>query len=390
MVLDRPQRADLDPPPPGGTGGSATDRAAAGSALVEELQDVLRRGDVEAARAVAGDADAKRALAQVVGNVERLGLDRLGLRYVDESGPGDEAFGGDSWRADVQVTWRLRGRDRAASTVDVPFVLGSRDGDASFLAVDVDTDYRVPIWLTGRVVSSSSARTFAIGTSTVEARRLDRQARVAVRTVNRTLPSWRGQLVVEAPPTQPGFEAASGLPEQQAQGIAAVTTSTEPAGSPRPSVHVFLNPRVYDPLGPRGQQIVLSHEATHVAVGAATTTLPLWLSEGFADYVALRFSPLPESVLGAQIIALVRRDGSPDHLPGQAEFNGGNPDVGAWYEGAWIAVDLLGERYGTDRLLRFYRVAERTDVDRAFRSVLDTSEGRFEGTWAAHLRAVAS
>ena len=187
-----------------------------------------------------------------------------------------------------------------------------------------------------------------------------------------------------------GFEAASGLPESQARGIAAVTTATEPSGSPRPPVHVYLNPAVFGPLGPRGQQIVVSHEATHVAVGAENTTLPLWLSEGFADYVALRFSPLPETVLGAQIATLVGKEGAPDHLPGTAEFEGSNPDVGAWYEGAWIAVDLLGEKYGTERLLRFYREAERSGVERAFRSVLGTSEQQFERTWAAHLETLAS
>ena len=127
-----------------------------------------------------------------------------------------------------------------------------------------------------------------------------------------------------------------------------------------------------------------------MAVGAANTDLPLWLSEGFADYVALRFSPLPESVLGAQITALVRKEGAPDHLPGTAEFAGSNPDVGAWYEGAWIAVDLLGEKYGTARLLRFYREAEASGVDRAFGSVLGTSEQQFERTWAAHLETLAS
>jgi hypothetical protein len=191
-----------------------------------------------------------------------------------------------------------------------------------------------------------------------------------------------------SPRTRAGFEAASGLPADQAKGIAAVTTATDAGGTPTTPVHVFLNPSVFGPLGPRGRQIVLSHEATHVAVGAETTSLPLWLSEGFADYVALRSSPLPVTVLGAQIRSLVQRDGPPSSLPGREEFTGSNPDVGAWYEGAWLAVRLLGEQYGTDGVLHFYRVAEAEGVDTAFRRVLGTTEREFTRAWRDDLRAL--
>jgi hypothetical protein len=392
VVLGRPEHAELDGPSGRADGDArAVDRVAAAGILVERMQRALSRGDVEAARALGGSGSGSRLLGRVAANVERLGITRLQLRFVDVTSAAPPVrFGDDAWGADVQVAWQLRGRDREMTTVDVPFALGTQQGRATFLGVDVDPDYRVPLWLTGRVAAAGSARTLAVATSEAAARRLDAQARAAVRTVTRTLPAWRGQLVIEAPPTQVGFEAASGLPESQARGIAAVTTTTEPSGSPRPPVHVYLNPAVFDPLGPRGQQIVVSHEATHVAVGAANTNLPLWLSEGFADYVALRFSPLPETVLGAQITSLVRKEGAPEHLPGTAEFDGSNPDVGAWYEGAWIAVDLLGEKYGTERLLRFYREAERSGVERAFRTVLGTSEQQFERTWAAHLETLAS
>ena len=56
----------------------------------------------------------------------------------------------------------------------------------------------------------------------------------------------------------------------------------------------------------------MSHEAAHVAAGAARQRLPLWLLEGFADYVALRDVDLPLRTTAAQIVAEVRRDGPPD------------------------------------------------------------------------------
>ena len=54
-----------------------------------------------------------------------------------------------------------------------------------------------------------------------------------------------------------------------------------------------MNPPVFEPLGPQGAQIVMSHEAAHVATDAAASSMPTWLLEGFADYVALAHVDLP-------------------------------------------------------------------------------------------------
>ena len=54
----------------------------------------------------------------------------------------------------------------------------------------------------------------------------------------------------------------------------------------------------------------MSHEATHVATGAALSTMPTWLLEGFADYVALAHVDLPVSVTASQILGQVRKHGS--------------------------------------------------------------------------------
>ena len=391
VVVTRPERADLDGP--SSADGPDDDRASGAGALVERIQAALRHQDEEAAARLGGSDEATRLLTVMVDNVETLDLDRITLRYIDESDTSLSSarqgrYAPDAWVADVQLTWRLRGRDPAPSTVEVPFVITAGQ-DALFLDVLVDPSYRVPMWVTGPVAVGESPRVLVEARSPAEARRLGRQAVVAVRTVNRSLPAWRGPLIVEAPGTAVAFSAASGLPRDQARGIAAVTTTTEPPGSPRPSVHVFLNPRVFRPLGPRGQQIVLAHEATHVAVGAADTSLPLWLSEGYADYVALRHSPLPATVLGAQIMALVRRDGVPDRLPGAAELAGNNPDVGAWYESAWLAVDLMGDRYGAERVHRFYRTSDSESPRRAFSSVLGTTEAAFTREWQARLDELA-
>jgi hypothetical protein len=171
--------------------------------------------------------------------------------------------------------------------------------------------------------------------------------------------------------------------------IAAVTTTADGSQSRSAPVHIFVNPAVFDPLGPRGAQIVMSHEATHVATGAALSTMPTWLLEGFADYVALDHVDLPPAVTASQILRQVRRRGAPAHLPGKAEFDAHNKSLGASYEAAWLACRLLAERYGEKRLIDFYRTADRTSsTTTAFRA-LGTTQGAFTAAWRADLRTLA-
>ena len=104
--------------------------------------------------------------------------------------------------------------------------------------------------------------------------------------------------------------------------------------------------------------MVMSHEATHVATDAATTSMPLWLVEGFADYVALRDVDLPLSVSAAQVAAQVRLHGAPAELPADAEFDTGGTHLGASYEAAWLACRTLAELGSEDELVAFYDAVE--------------------------------
>jgi hypothetical protein len=184
-------------------------------------------------------------------------------------------------------------------------------------------------------------------------------ARRAVPQVRRVLPSWSGGLVVEVPGSEAALDAALGAHRGDYQGIAAVTTTVDGSRSRRSPAHVFVNPHVFDPLRPSGAQVVITHEATHVATDAATTPAPLWLVEGFADYVALRAAGLPVTTTAARIIALVRRDGPPRHLPGRRAFAAGADHLEARYESAWLACRLLADRDGTAALVGFYRAMDR-------------------------------
>ncbi len=134
-------------------------------------------------------------------------------------------------------------------------------------------------------------------------------------------------------------------------------------------VHVFVNPLVFDPLGARGAQVVLTHEATHVATRAATSPAPIWLVEGFADYVALSAQHIPLATSASRIASLVRRHGPPAHLPGGEQFAAGTPDLEARYESAWLACRLLADAGGQARLVSFYDAVDAgTPLETALRS----------------------
>ncbi len=191
-----------------------------------------------------------------------------------------------------------------------------------------------------------------------EGREYARRAAAAVPVVRRVLPDWHQGLVVEVPRSVDALDRVLDADPGTYDQIAAVTTSADGQLTPQAPVHVFVNPDVYESLEPTGAQVVLSHEATHVATGAFRSTMPLWILEGFADYVALRDVPLPVRRSAAQIIAEVRQDGPPSALPSDEEFGTRTPDLGATYESAWLATRLLAEDAGQEGLVRFYR-----DVD---------------------------
>ena len=172
--------------------------------------------------------------------------------------------------------------------------------------------------------------------------------------------------------------------------MAGVTTTPDGSADVHSRGQVFINPNLFDPLGVDGRQIVVSHESAHVALGAATARMPLWLSEGAADWVALRRTSLPVSRLASQVLEWVRDGGGPRALPGPKAFDGTDKRIGAWYEAAWLAVKRLADEYGADALLRFYRAAERTGTtEPAFRQVLGTDQQSFVRDWRSYLESLA-
>lgn len=386
FLLTRPDTAVL-PPRVSPTQGEF--RSIAAADLLDDLVAVLSNGDRAqiVKLAAAGDQAAARELAALHHNVRELGITDLSMRYVDEHVTG--AASDKTWTADVQVSWRLERYDESSSNLEVTMTFRQTHEGAAFVSARRGSNQAAPLWMLDRLAVREGRRALVMAARPDQADRFAKLADQAVRDVHRMLPEWRDELVVAVPSTQDQLIRVLGASEGAYAAIAAVTTSVDGSAS-GDAIRVFINPPVFAPLGERGSQIVMSHEAAHVATGAAASGMPTWLLEGFADYVALAHVDLPVDVTASQILEQVRQEGPPHRLPGPDDFRSRNGALGAAYEAAWLACRLIAEEYGEQTLIEFYRQTERDgDTRSGFRSILGTTEEAFTQQWRTYLQNLA-
>ena len=275
------------------------------------------------------------------------------------------------------MTWRL-GRTRDASTATsalrYTFTARRRPAWSSPASSAVPGD-REPVWLLPGLEVRRGPRTLVAAGRRPSRSGSSGCSRQAVTAVERVLPRWHGDLVAYAPASLREFAASSGPARAQYRGIAAVTTTVDGSPTPARPTAIVVNPGVFDGLGPVGAHVVITHEATHAATGAATVSMPLWVAEGFADYVGIGSVDLPVAVAAKAALSVVRRSGAPATLPDDAAFAVDGADLEATYEEAWLATSLIARTYGRPRLVAFYRAVEAhpDDLDGAFERILHTS-----------------
>ena len=385
VTLDRGPYEAAPPATPG-----AQVRPALAAQALRQFERAVEDGDQRAAGdlAPAGDARTSELLNSVVDNARRLRVRDLTLRYVDEEG----ALSPDgSWAAAVDATWRFDGFDDAPARAEVTIRFAD-DGDRVALAGVGGGDHRAPLWLSAPVQVQRTAGTLVLADGTrAQADGYARRAAAAVPVVRRMLPGWRPRLVVEVPASAAALDRTLAAEPGQYANIAAVTTTVDGSVDPDAPVHVFVNPDVFGRLEPQGAQVVMSHEAVHVATRAAMSDLPLWLLEGFADYVALRDVDLPLSTTAGQVIKQVRREGPPTHLPGPAEFDTTTTQLGAAYESAWLACRLLARTGGERALVRLYRMVDGgRELTASLRATFGLTLGGLTRAWRRSLSDLAA
>lgn len=369
-----------------GGGGSGTDTASA---------DVRRLLDRRAAAVLAGDGPAY-ARTGAPGEFTRLRALPLAawsyrLTALHRTGGGATA--------DVELSYRVEGIDKAPLKVGRTLTLTERDGGQWY--VDADEPARKTgqqLWDQGtvRAVHGTHSLVLGVGQSTESLRRYAGLADRAVPAVTEAWGrAWTRRVVVLVPKSLEGMAGLLGSPASSYRGIAAVTTGEVGGSAQAPADRVIVNPEAYGVLGDFGKQVVLTHETTHVATRTATTAAtPLWLSEGYADWVGYRSTGRTAVQAAPELARAVAAGEVPDALPRDADFGFGGDagELAQAYEGGWLACRLIADRWGEVRLGEFYRAVgahgtRAGAVEGAMAEVLGTTPGEFTGLWRDYLRA---
>ena len=247
------------------------------------------------------------------------------MRYVDEAAPLDDSdeaeLGPGAWRGTVQLTYRNEGFDTAPARLETAATFVPTGGKVRIASFGGPGE-RTPLWLVEPLSVVRTPRTL-LAVAGSSPGRYPGLVTKAVQQVTQVLPDWKGRLQVEVPASEDELNAAVDAQPGEYDNIAAVTTTADGSLAPDAPVRVFVNPQVFDHLKQRGAQVVMSHESTHVATDAPFATMPTWLLEGFADFVALDHAGVPVDKAAGQILPRIRKEGLPDRL---ADQPGSRPD----------------------------------------------------------------
>ncbi|RJS44849.1 hypothetical protein [Nocardioides cavernaquae] len=352
------------------------------------LQDALADRDAKAAAAL-GDDRGSPLLGDVAANAEALDVRDVSFRMIDEDPVLTATLPRGQWAAAVEATWRFDGFDRAPARAEVTMIL-AQEGERIRLHAIGGGARPVPLWLAGPLEVRRTADTLVLVAG--PAANADRYAQLARRAVPavEAVVGGHPRVVVEVPAGPADLDRTLGARTGDYAAIAAVTTFVGSDRADLAPVHVFVNPEVFGALKSAGAQLVMTHELTHVATDAVHSKAPQWLLEGYADHVALHGTDLPVSMTAGQIIRRVRRDGVPKALPGADEFDTRATHLGAWYEAAWRAAEVLARAGTEEQLLTFYRRASGGEpVDATLRELYGFDETELIRRWQQDLEQIA-
>ncbi|MFG3245784.1 hypothetical protein [Streptomyces sp. NPDC048187] len=357
--------------------------------------DVQRVLDRRAAAVLAHDAAAyaRTGTEPRFGDLSAIPLAAWSYRVRDLDRSGDTAT------ADVELRYRVEGYDRGAVATGRTLRL-SRDGAGGRWSVDSDRPAKKAgqqPWDQGEVevVRGTHSLVLGVGQPTGTLRRF---AGLADRAVPAVADAWDGdwarRVVVVVPRSLEGMAGLLGSPASSYRGIAAVTTGETGGREHAPADRIIVNPDAYGLLGDLGKQVVLTHETTHVATRADTTSAtPLWLSEGYADWVGYRDSARAADQAAPELADAIAGGEVPARLPMDEDFGftADAEELARAYEGGWLACRMIAEQWDEDRLDAFYRAVGTHDeragaVEDAMRKVLGTTPEDFTARWREYLR----
>nr|WSX74091.1 hypothetical protein OH826_09565 [Streptomyces sp. NBC_00899]WSX79844.1 hypothetical protein OH826_41945 [Streptomyces sp. NBC_00899] len=297
--------------------------------------------------------------------------------------------------AQVELRYRLRGYD-AQPVVSTSYLTLTQRAGRWYVAADDEgasagLRSAVQLWDQGKVTVVRGARSLVLGlgdTKTLRGYAAD--ADEAVPQVQHAWgrAGWPGTVVIEAPRTLGQLGELLAANPADYQGIAAVTTGELGGSAQAPADRVIVNPAAFGELSAFGRQVVLTHETTHVATRSATSAhTPLWLSEGFADWVAYRDAGRTAPEIAPELAKDVTAGHLPATLPADADFRPTSTALAQAYEGGWLACRMIADQWSPAQLTALYRAAAAgTPLDTLLHSTLHVSLADFTSRWRMYVQ----
>ncbi|MDR7303094.1 hypothetical protein JOF55_003275 [Haloactinomyces albus] len=405
-----PREQAVDPPERRGRGGriAATSRQHDITVLLRRRAEALRTGD-EAAFMTSVDPKASSRFQHrqrmLVRNLTEVPLAKWTYRLEAAStvpppdpetlpAPPDEL-----WAPRVTLNYALAGVD----TVPVTRVMGylfARRGDSWYLTSDTAlrsrgrSTWRGP-WDHGMVRAVPTESGLVLGHDS-NRELVDRVAGMldesiaAVTEVWGT--EWSRRIGVVVPGSRAELRALVG-PSFGLDGIAAVavTDEVDTTTGRVEGARVILNTRMAGPLSDTALRVVLKHEILHIAARADTVGgAPMWMLEGFADYVGYRGSGIPPERIVPDLIRRLRTEGPPTALPSDRDFRRSGNRLDVSYQQSWSVVRFLVQEWGEQRVVELYRrIAGSRSSEKAAEALHDMTgmtRAEFVDNWGRYLR----
>ena len=370
--------------------------------LVDDIVTAGRRGDSTVEFVSARDQVFAGRAAVWSANLARIDWTSLRwtvrAREASLSATRRAVLGPDAWVQSVTLSWALADAARTAEEdvwltfVDEPAVAGG----APTLRLAGDTDgpgagTPSPIWWQQPVQLRRDGATVLL-TADDDPDWLE-QASAARRAVRKRIGVAErdpdGLLVVELPQSRAAFERTLGVPSTSYADVAAAAwpmgadTSTAP-------IHVVVNPEATARLSGLGRDVLLTHEAVHVATRSPGSPAPTWLVEGYADRIAYRAHPSAAVPATEAVRDAVRRHGVPRDWPAEEDFAPEAADLDLSYDLAWTAARSIAMAYGDDALNRFYAAVDGGASLEEAAEKIGTTKRTLRERWRADLTELAA
>jgi hypothetical protein len=291
----------------------------------------------------------------------------------------------------VTVRYRIDGME--TDPVAAPWVpiFGAKDGHWRLAGLVNDT--RLPTgaggqaWETGPITVVRSARVVLVLSASDEARAPDmlRMAEAGLDHVAAVRHGgWAGKILITAVQDARLFTTYFADSPDRINDFAAIAvpyyadvpqwTSLSKYAATR----VVFNPHEFS-ADPAELAHDLTHELTHAAMGPATTdSTPLWLVEGFAEYVAYK---------NEQVSALFPKRALEGYPTGTGPPGSDFYRDGRNYVLGWLACRMIAQKYGEAKLVALYE-ASRNGT--ALQQVLGIDEATLDSQYVSYVEKARS